>query len=102
MQHFWTLAIFLLFLGFVCGKTSISRVIPPTNSTKSGTGARGQKVEVQINVVEKLKWLMGHWKTYSDGKVFWPTIPKMTYREELFIHEAPVAAEVGIKFLNFS
>lgn len=56
----------------------------------------------QVDPLQSLSWLTGHWVTLNDGKVFWPTIPKMTYREELWIFEAPVAKEAGIRFLNFT
>lgn len=51
---------------------------------------------------EKLKWIQGHWRSEFSGKVFWPTIPTMTYGEEVSILEAPVSRSSGIRFYNFS
>ncbi|VDL78955.1 unnamed protein product [Nippostrongylus brasiliensis] len=35
-------------------------------------------------------------------QVFWPTVPTMTFGEELHIHEAPIAKSANVQFLNFS
>lgn len=48
-----------------------------------------------------LGWLVGKWRSEYSGKVFWPTVPTMTYGEELVVMEAPVARSSGIAFLNF-
>jgi len=52
--------------------------------------------------LKKLDWIIGKWRSEFSGKVFWPTVPTMTYGEELIIAEAPVAKSSGIRFLNFS
>jgi hypothetical protein len=49
----------------------------------------------------KLDWLAGKWRSEFSGKVFWPTVPTMTYGEELIIQEAPIAKSSGVRFLNF-
>jgi len=51
---------------------------------------------------DKLKWIQGHWRSEFSGKVFWPTIPTMTYGEEVIILEAPVSRSSGVRFYNFS
>ncbi|VDD89927.1 unnamed protein product [Enterobius vermicularis] len=50
----------------------------------------------------KLKWLLGKWRSEFSGKVFWPSIPTMTFGEELEIAEAPIAQSSGVQFLNYS
>ncbi|VDM61048.1 unnamed protein product [Angiostrongylus costaricensis] len=50
----------------------------------------------------KLEWIIGKWRSEFSGKVFWPTVPTMTFGEELHIHEAPVAKSANVQFLNFS
>ena len=35
--------------------------------------------------LKKLSWLVGKWRSEFSGKVFWPTVPTMTYGEELII-----------------
>ncbi len=35
-------------------------------------------------------------------QVFWPTVPTMTFGEELVIQEAPQAKSAGVQFLNFT
>lgn len=52
--------------------------------------------------LKKLSWIVGKWRSEFSGKVFWPTVPTMTYGEELVIQEAPIARSSGIQFLNFS
>lgn len=34
-------------------------------------------------------------------QVFWPTVPTMTYGEEMIIEEAPMARASNVQFLNF-
>jgi len=51
---------------------------------------------------DKLKWIQGHWRSEFSGKVFWATIPTMTYGEEVIILEAPVSRSSGVRFYNFS
>ncbi|KJH43942.1 hypothetical protein DICVIV_10026 [Dictyocaulus viviparus] len=51
---------------------------------------------------KKLEWIVGDWRSEFSGKVFWPTVPTMTFGEELHIHEAPVAKSANVQFLNFS
>ncbi|VBB32030.1 unnamed protein product, partial [Acanthocheilonema viteae] len=51
---------------------------------------------------QKLEWIIGSWRSEFSGKVFWPTVPTMTFGEELIIAEAPLAKSVNIQFLNFS
>ncbi|VDO41327.1 unnamed protein product [Onchocerca flexuosa] len=50
---------------------------------------------------QKLEWIIGSWRSEFSGKVFWPTVPTMTFGEELIIAEAPVAKSVNVQFLNF-
>lgn len=38
---------------------------------------------------KKLSWLVGKWRSEFSGKIVWPTVPTMTYGEELTILEAP-------------
>jgi len=52
--------------------------------------------------LKQLSWIIGKWRAEFSGKVFWPTVPTMTYGEELIIQEAPMAKSSGIRFLNFS
>ncbi|KFD58354.1 hypothetical protein M513_00580, partial [Trichuris suis] len=52
--------------------------------------------------LSSLNWLKGVWRAEYSGKVFWPTIPTMTFGEELIIQEAPVSVASGMRFLNFS
>lgn len=33
--------------------------------------------------------------------MFWPSIPTMTFGEELEIAEAPIAQSSGVQFLNY-
>ncbi|VDK86889.1 unnamed protein product [Onchocerca ochengi] len=51
---------------------------------------------------QKLEWIIGSWRSEFSGKVFWPTVPTMTFGEELIIAEAPVAKSINVQFLNFS
>lgn len=51
---------------------------------------------------KKLEWIVGKWRSEFSGKVFWPTVPTMTFGEELHIHEAPMAKSANVQFLNFS
>ncbi|KHN81504.1 Uncharacterized protein C28H8.5 [Toxocara canis] len=51
---------------------------------------------------QKLEWLIGKWRSEFSGKVFWPTVPTMTFGEELHILEAPIARSSNVQFLNFS
>ncbi len=51
--------------------------------------------------LKKLDWIVGKWRSEFSGKVFWPTVPTMTYGEELIIGEAPLAKSTGVQFLNF-
>ncbi|KAK6047281.1 hypothetical protein COOONC_15213 [Cooperia oncophora] len=49
---------------------------------------------------KKLEWIVGSWRSEFSGKVFWPTVPTMTFGEELNIGEAPIAK--SIKRCNYS
>lgn len=51
--------------------------------------------------LEQLDWLVGRWRAEYSGKVFWPTVPTMTFGEELIIRPAPLAKSSAIQFLNF-
>ncbi|WKX92539.1 hypothetical protein Q1695_010517 [Nippostrongylus brasiliensis] len=51
---------------------------------------------------KRLEWIVGKWRSEFSGKVFWPTVPTMTFGEELHIHEAPIAKSANVQFLNFS
>ncbi|CAJ0569083.1 unnamed protein product, partial [Mesorhabditis spiculigera] len=51
---------------------------------------------------KQLEWIAGHWRSEFSGKVFWPTVPTMTFGEELKIMEAPLAKSANVQFLNFS
>lgn len=51
---------------------------------------------------QKLKWLLGKWRSEFSGKVFWPTVPTMTFGEELIVLEAPMAKTTNVQFLNFT
>ncbi|KAL6723177.1 hypothetical protein Aduo_018207 [Ancylostoma duodenale] len=51
---------------------------------------------------KKLEWIVGKWRSEFSGKVFWPTVPTMTFGEELLIQEAPIAKSANVQFLNFS
>lgn len=50
---------------------------------------------------EKMAWIVGKWRSEFSGKVFWPTVPTMTYGEELIIAEAPMTKTSSAQFLNF-
>uniref|UniRef100_A0A0N4ZQ35 DUF1794 domain-containing protein n=1 Tax=Parastrongyloides trichosuri TaxID=131310 RepID=A0A0N4ZQ35_PARTI len=52
----------------------------------------------------KLLWMIGKWRGEFSGKVVWPTIPTMTFGEELEIREGYRAFvdNKNIHFLNFS
>uniref|UniRef100_A0AC35TVQ9 DUF1794 domain-containing protein n=1 Tax=Rhabditophanes sp. KR3021 TaxID=114890 RepID=A0AC35TVQ9_9BILA len=50
-----------------------------------------------------LAWMVGKWRSEFSGKVIWPTIPSMTYGEELVIEEGEQSFHDSSKqFLNFS
>ncbi|ULT83456.1 hypothetical protein L5515_018444 [Caenorhabditis briggsae] len=51
---------------------------------------------------QKLEWIVGKWRSEFSGKIFWPTVPTMTFGEELVINEAPIAKSANVQFLNFS
>ncbi|KAI1725555.1 THAP domain-containing protein 4 [Ditylenchus destructor] len=51
---------------------------------------------------QKLSWIIGKWRSEFSGKIFWPTVPTMTYGEELIIAEAPMAKTTNAQFLNYS
>ncbi|CAJ0947162.1 unnamed protein product, partial [Mesorhabditis belari] len=51
---------------------------------------------------KQLEWIVGHWRSEFSGKVFWPTVPTMTFGEDLKIMEAPLARSANVQFLNFS
>ncbi|KAL7070467.1 hypothetical protein ACQ4LE_010579 [Meloidogyne hapla] len=51
---------------------------------------------------QKISWIVGKWRSEFSGKVVWPSIPTMTYGEELNIQEAPMAGTTGVQFLNWS
>uniref|UniRef100_A0AC35GSY9 THAP4-like heme-binding beta-barrel domain-containing protein n=1 Tax=Panagrolaimus sp. PS1159 TaxID=55785 RepID=A0AC35GSY9_9BILA len=51
---------------------------------------------------EKISWMTGKWRSEFSGKIFWPTVPTMTFGEELVILEAPMAKSSNVQFLNFS
>ncbi|KAI6241006.1 THAP4-heme-bd domain-containing protein [Aphelenchoides fujianensis] len=46
---------------------------------------------------QKLHWLVGKWRSEFSGKVVWPTVPTMTYGEELIINEAPQARTTNVQ-----
>nr|CAD2191997.1 unnamed protein product [Meloidogyne enterolobii] len=50
---------------------------------------------------EKISWIVGKWRSEFSGKVVWPSIPTMTFGEELNIQEAPMAGTSGVQFLNW-
>lgn len=49
----------------------------------------------------KLSWIVGSWRSEFSGKIVWPTVPTMTYGEELSIGLAPIAKTTKAQFLNF-
>lgn len=49
----------------------------------------------------KLSWMVGKWRSEFSGKIVWPTVPTMTYGEELIIALAPTAKTTKAQFLNF-
>uniref|UniRef100_A0A7E4V2E0 THAP4_heme-bd domain-containing protein n=1 Tax=Panagrellus redivivus TaxID=6233 RepID=A0A7E4V2E0_PANRE len=51
---------------------------------------------------QKLGWMVGKWRSEFGGKIFWPTVPTMTFGEELVILEAPQAKSANIQMMNFS
>ncbi|KAK0397450.1 hypothetical protein QR680_002133 [Steinernema hermaphroditum] len=51
---------------------------------------------------KRLEWIVGKWRSEFSGKVFWPTVPTMTFGEELMVLEAPMAKSTNVQFLNFS
>uniref|UniRef100_A0A914CYA9 THAP4-like heme-binding beta-barrel domain-containing protein n=1 Tax=Acrobeloides nanus TaxID=290746 RepID=A0A914CYA9_9BILA len=51
---------------------------------------------------KKLEWFVGRWRSEFGGKIVWPTVPTMTYGEELIVLEAPMAKSTNVQFLNFS
>uniref|UniRef100_A0A7I4YNF6 THAP4_heme-bd domain-containing protein n=1 Tax=Haemonchus contortus TaxID=6289 RepID=A0A7I4YNF6_HAECO len=58
--------------------------------------------QVLNNNNRKLEWILGKWRSEFSGKIFWPTVPTMTFGEELLIGEAPIAKSANTQFLNFS
>lgn len=50
---------------------------------------------------QKISWMTGKWRSEFSGKIFWPTVPTMTFGEELTILEAPMAKSNSAQFLNF-
>ena len=50
----------------------------------------------------QLAWMVGKWRSEFSGKIFWPTVPTMTFGEELHVLEAPSARSASLQFLNFS
>ncbi|GMT06290.1 hypothetical protein PENTCL1PPCAC_28464, partial [Pristionchus entomophagus] len=50
----------------------------------------------------QIGWMAGKWRSEFSGKIFWPTVPTMTFGEELYILEAPSARSASLQFLNFS
>ncbi|CAI4233213.1 unnamed protein product [Auanema sp. JU1783] len=50
----------------------------------------------------RIEWIVGKWRSEFSGKVFWPTVPTMTFGEELIINEAPIAKSANTQFLNFT
>ena len=50
---------------------------------------------------KKLEWFVGRWRSEFGGKIVWPTVPTMTYGEELIVLEAPMAKSTNVQFLNF-
>uniref|UniRef100_A0AC34GV80 THAP4-like heme-binding beta-barrel domain-containing protein n=1 Tax=Panagrolaimus sp. ES5 TaxID=591445 RepID=A0AC34GV80_9BILA len=62
-----------------------------------------QKVFTVLNQHnQKISWMTGKWRSEFSGKIFWPTVPTMTFGEELVILEAPMAKSSNVQFLNFS
>jgi hypothetical protein len=57
--------------------------------------------EISANL-KPLEWIIGTWEGDFHGKVRWPTIPTMTYGEIISIAPAPIAADAGIQFLNYT
>lgn len=57
--------------------------------------------EISANL-RPLQWIIGTWEGDFHGKVRWPTIPTMTYGEIISISPAPIAADAGIQFLNYT
>jgi hypothetical protein len=51
---------------------------------------------------KKLGWIVGKWRSEFSGKIVWPTVPTMTYGEELTIAEAPQARTTNVQFMNFT
>ncbi|MFH4974244.1 hypothetical protein AB6A40_000953 [Gnathostoma spinigerum] len=47
-------------------------------------------------------WIVGKWRSEFSGKIFWPTVPTMTYGEEVVIDLAPRAKSTDNQFYNFS
>jgi len=52
--------------------------------------------------LNQLEWLIGQWKSEFGGKIVWPTVPTMTYGENLTIQQAPLSYGTGYHFLNFT
>uniref|UniRef100_A0A0N5AY76 DUF1794 domain-containing protein n=1 Tax=Syphacia muris TaxID=451379 RepID=A0A0N5AY76_9BILA len=50
---------------------------------------------------KQLSWIVGKWRSDFSGKVIWPSIPTMTFGEEIEFSEAPIAASSNIQFLNY-
>uniref|UniRef100_A0AC35U8S5 DUF1794 domain-containing protein n=1 Tax=Rhabditophanes sp. KR3021 TaxID=114890 RepID=A0AC35U8S5_9BILA len=50
----------------------------------------------------QLEWILGKWRSEFSGKIAWPTVPTMTFGEELHIYESPIAKSANTQFLNFS
>ncbi|GMR60683.1 hypothetical protein PMAYCL1PPCAC_30878, partial [Pristionchus mayeri] len=65
------------------------------------TAAAAVAAELRGNNAQ-IGWMAGKWRSEFSGKIFWPTVPTMTFGEELYILEAPSARSASLQFLNFS
>lgn len=51
--------------------------------------------------IKDLGWLVGKWRSEFGGKLNWPTVPTMTYGEEIEFWPGPYSYGCGGTFLNF-
>lgn len=58
------------------------------------------KIVVPENIKD-LAWLVGKWRSEFGGKLNWPTVPTMTYGEEIEFWPGPYSYACGGTFLNF-
>ncbi|PIO72956.1 hypothetical protein TELCIR_05090 [Teladorsagia circumcincta] len=90
----------------ICTKETIVNLNPRQKGPEDMLLCCCMKVQISDQLLNnnnrKLEWIVGNWRSEFSGKVFWPTVPTMTFGEELNIDEAPIAKSINVQFLNFS